>query len=31
MHYASTVEVSDAEGEAIADYVNDNSMQRLRR
>jgi hypothetical protein len=30
MHYPSTVEISDAEGEAIADYVNENSMQRLR-
>jgi hypothetical protein len=29
MHYPSTVEISDAEGEAIADYVNENSMQRL--
>jgi hypothetical protein len=30
MHHPSTVEISDAEGEAIADYVNENSMQRLR-
>jgi hypothetical protein len=30
MHYPSTVEISDAEGEAIAYYVNGNSMQRLR-
>jgi hypothetical protein len=30
MHYPSTVEISDAEGEAIAHYVNENSMQRLR-
>jgi hypothetical protein len=30
MHYPSTVEISDAEGEAIAFYVNGNSMQRLR-
>jgi membrane-associated phospholipid phosphatase len=30
MHYPSTVEISDADGEAIADYVNENSMQRLR-
>ena len=30
MHYPSTVEISDAEGEAIAYYVNENSMQRLR-
>ena len=27
MHYPSTVAVSDAEGEAIANYVNANSMQ----
>jgi hypothetical protein len=26
MHYPSTVEISDAEGEAIAYYVNENSM-----
>ncbi len=31
MHYPSTVEISDAEGEAIANYVNLNSMQRLYR
>jgi hypothetical protein len=31
MHYPSTVEISDAEGEAIANYVNLNSMQRLHR
>jgi hypothetical protein len=30
MHYPSTVEISDAEGEAIANYVNEHSMQRLR-
>ena len=30
MHYPSTVVVSDATGEAIADYVNANSMQLLR-
>jgi hypothetical protein len=30
MHYPSTVAISDAQGEAIADYVNENSMQRLR-
>ena len=30
MHYPSTVEISDAEGEAIAKYVNEHSMQRLR-
>ena len=29
MHYPSTVETSDAEGEAIANYVNRNAMQRL--
>ena len=29
MHYPSTVEISDAVGEAIANYVNQNSMQRL--
>jgi len=29
MHYPSTVDISDAEGEAIANYVNGNSMQRL--
>jgi hypothetical protein len=29
MHYPSTVEISDAEGEAIAYYVNENSMQQL--
>jgi len=28
MHYPSTVEISDAEGEAIANYVNLDSMQR---
>jgi hypothetical protein len=28
MHYPSTVDISDAEGEAIANYVNRNSMQR---
>jgi hypothetical protein len=30
MHYPSTVSVSDAVGEAIAAYVNANSMQLLR-
>jgi len=30
MHYPSTITISDAEGEAIANYVNCNSMQ-LRR
>jgi hypothetical protein len=29
MHYPSTVEISDAEGEAIANYVDANAMQRL--
>jgi hypothetical protein len=29
MHYPSTVGISDAEGEAIAKYVNSHSMQRL--
>jgi membrane-associated phospholipid phosphatase len=28
MHYPSTVAISDAEGQAIAEYVNQNSMQR---
>jgi hypothetical protein len=28
MHYPSTVAISDAEGEAIARYVNQNAMQR---
>ena len=31
MHYPSTVAISDAVGEAIANYVNRNSMQRLHR
>jgi hypothetical protein len=30
MHYPSTVDISDAVGEAIANYVNEHSMQRLR-
>ncbi|HEX2455503.1 MAG TPA: hypothetical protein VHI99_17530, partial [Vicinamibacterales bacterium] len=30
MHYPSTVAISDAEGEAIATWINLNSMQRLR-
>jgi hypothetical protein len=30
MHYPSTVHISDAVGETIANYVNRNSMQRLR-
>jgi hypothetical protein len=29
MHYPSTVAVSDAVGEAIAEYINANSMQLL--
>jgi membrane-associated phospholipid phosphatase len=29
MHYPSTVRISDAVGEAIAEYVNRNAMQRL--
>jgi hypothetical protein len=29
MHYPSTVDISDIEGQAIANYVNGNSMQRL--
>ena len=29
MHYPSTVEISDAMGEAIAKYVNSHAMQRL--
>jgi hypothetical protein len=29
MHYPSTVEISDTNGAAIANYVNQNSMQRL--
>jgi hypothetical protein len=28
LHYPSTVAISDAEGEAIANYVNQNFMQR---
>jgi membrane-associated phospholipid phosphatase len=31
MHYPSTVAISDAVGEAIADYVNTNSMQSRRK
>ena len=31
MHYPSTVKISDAEGEAIANYINLNSMQRRHR
>jgi len=31
MHYPSTVQISDAVGQAIANYVNQNSMQRPRR
>jgi hypothetical protein len=30
MHYPSTVAISDATGEAIAIYVNEHAMQRLR-
>jgi hypothetical protein len=30
MHYPSTVTISDAEGEAIANYIDANSMQLLR-
>jgi hypothetical protein len=30
MHYPSTVEISDAAGAAIANYVNRNAMRRLR-
>ena len=30
MHYPSTVEISDAVGEAVAHYVNRHSMLRLR-
>ena len=29
MHYPSTVEISDAMGEAIANYVDQNSLQRI--
>jgi hypothetical protein len=31
MHYPSTVEISDRAGEAIANYINQNSMQNIRR
>jgi hypothetical protein len=31
MHYPSTVDISDAVGEAIAIYVNSNSMQKLEK
>ncbi len=31
MHYPSTVDISDGLGEAIANYVNEHSMTRLRR
>jgi membrane-associated phospholipid phosphatase len=31
MHYPSTVAISNAEGTAIATYVNRNAMQRLRK
>ena len=30
MHYPSTVDISDAVGEAIAMYVNGHSMKRRR-
>jgi hypothetical protein len=29
MHYPSTVAISDAEGEAVAGYIDENAMQRL--
>ena len=29
MHYPSTVEISDAMGEAIAKYINTHAMRRL--
>jgi hypothetical protein len=28
MHYPSTVRISDAEGQAIASYINRNAMQK---
>jgi hypothetical protein len=31
MHYPSTVDISDAPGEAIAKYVNQHSMKPVRR
>jgi hypothetical protein len=31
MHYPSTIEISDRAGQTIANYVHQNSMQRLRR
>jgi hypothetical protein len=31
MHYPSTVAISNAEGKAIATYVNENAMRRLRK
>jgi hypothetical protein len=31
MHYPSTIQISDGVGEAIANYINRNSMQLLRR
>jgi hypothetical protein len=31
MHYPSTVAISDAEGEAIARYVNENAMQKRHK
>jgi len=30
MHYPSTVVISDGVGEAIANYVDDNFLQRVR-
>jgi len=30
MHYPSTVTISDQVGEAVANYVNENAMQRIR-
>jgi hypothetical protein len=30
MHFPSTIQISDAEGESIANYVNQNSMTLLR-
>ena len=31
MHYPSTIDISDHVGQAIATFINQNSMQRLRR
>jgi hypothetical protein len=30
MHYPSTVAISDQVGQAVASYVNENAMQRIR-